>query len=220
MSSMDEISKVKEGLNKTKTRVTNEDGATFTEAKKDDGSFEIIFDDPNTNPMEGFKKNSWGFVLDMNPDLLVANVTDGVFLSSQDVAQDLDLLKKNNITHIVNVATGIMNCFPNDFTYLAINAMDCPSQNLRKHFPQALKFMRNAVQNGGNVLVHCNAGISRSSTIAIAYIMYFEKKTFSESYAQVKKKRSVARPNLGFTDQLKEFEADLKKGFVFKNDHN
>ena len=34
-----------------------------------------------------------------------------------------------------------------------------------------LRFMKNAFATGGRVLVHCYAGISRSATTVIAYLM-------------------------------------------------
>ena len=41
--------------------------------------------------------------------------------------------------------------------------------------------------------------------MVIAYIMWSEKKTFSEAFDMVKSKRLV-NPNLGFQEQLKMFE--------------
>jgi hypothetical protein len=52
----------------------------------------------------------------------------------------------------VNVATGIKNCFPEFFKYLSINAVDFPTQNLKKYFREALLFMRDAVEGNGKVI--------------------------------------------------------------------
>ena len=35
-----------------------------------------------------------------------------LFISSQDGAQNMQELRRNNITHILNVGTGIENAFP------------------------------------------------------------------------------------------------------------
>ena len=39
-------------------------------------------------------------------------VTDGLLVSSVDVAHDLSLLKQLSVTHILNVASGVPNAFP------------------------------------------------------------------------------------------------------------
>ena len=49
------------------------------------------------------------------------------------------------------------------------------------------------------------AGSSRSASIVIAYIMWSEKKTFSEAFDIVKSKRFIS-PNEGFIEQLKMFD--------------
>jgi len=56
------------------------------------------------------------------------------------------------------------------------------------------------------VLVHCFAGMSRSATIVIAYLLATTPMTTEEATEFVRSKRSVIRPNYGFTNQLKEYE--------------
>uniref|UniRef100_A0A183BHJ0 TYR_PHOSPHATASE_2 domain-containing protein n=1 Tax=Globodera pallida TaxID=36090 RepID=A0A183BHJ0_GLOPA len=92
----------------------------------------------------------------------VSNVSEGIYLSSQDVAQDLSLLQRHGITHILKL-------------------LDVPSDDVRKHFARVQQFMRKAIEKKGKVLVHCNAGISRSSALVLAYIMRFEKQTLEDA---------------------------------------
>jgi protein-tyrosine phosphatase len=53
------------------------------------------------------------------------------------------------------------------------------------------------------------AGISRSSTFVIAYLMKTNKWKFDEAFNYVKGKRSVICPNGGFIDRLLDFEVQL-----------
>jgi protein-tyrosine phosphatase len=59
------------------------------------------------------------------------------------------------------------------------------------------------------VLVHCMAGISRSSAVIIAYMMRRLSVSLENALAYVKAKRPKINPNEGFIHQLKVYEADL-----------
>lgn len=64
-------------------------------------------------------------------------------------------------------------------------------------------------QNGGRVLVHCQAGISRSATICLAYLMHTQRVRLDEAFDFVKQRRQVISPNLAFMGQLLQFETDV-----------
>ena len=61
------------------------------------------------------------------------------------------------------------------------------------------------------MLVHCHAGISRSATVCIAYIMWLKHWTMECAYQFLKSKRSLIAPNLNFMRQLVEFENELEE---------
>jgi len=58
--------------------------------------------------------------------------------------------------------------------------------------------MRDGVKRGGGVLVHCFAGVSRSATCVIAYLMQEQDMTFEEAFSYASKRRPVIFPNMGF----------------------
>lgn len=62
-------------------------------------------------------------------------------------------------------------------------------------------------ENRGKVLVHCHAGISRSATICMAYLMATRKLRMEEAYEFVKTRRRVVSPNFNFMGQLLNFES-------------
>lgn len=67
-----------------------------------------------------------------------------------------------------------------------------------------------ARQAGERVLVHCQAGVSRSPTMVIAYLMKHTRRTMVDSYKFVKARRPIISPNLNFMGQLVEWETALQ----------
>ena len=65
--------------------------------------------------------------------------------------------------------------------------------------------------SGGRVLVHCQAGISRSATICLAYLINARRVSLDEAFDFVKRRRQVISPNLAFMGQLVQFETDVNQ---------
>lgn len=72
-------------------------------------------------------------------------------------------------------------------------------------------FISDSVKNSkGRVLVHCQAGISRSATICLAYLISRHRLRLDEAYEYVKKRRSVISPNFNFMGQLLTWETETQ----------
>lgn len=104
-------------------------------------------------------------------------IIDRVFLGNLQSAQDFTRLKQAGITHILTVAADIQPQYPKDFTYKVISIADASQASLLRHFPGAISFMQDGINKGG-VLVHCHAGVSRSSSCVIAYLMQTKNYSF------------------------------------------
>lgn len=129
-----------------------------------------------------------------------------LYLSNFQPATNFDFLKTLGITHIVN-ASSIENMFPGDLKYYRLKIDDLPSENISKYFEEINAFISNAINSGGKVLVHCDAGISRSPTLVISYLASING-SLNKSFEYVKKKRSIIQPNMGFISQLKSVYKD------------
>jgi protein-tyrosine phosphatase len=58
-------------------------------------------------------------------------------------------------------------------------------------------------------LIHCAAGLSRSPTFAIAFLMKENKWHFEKAFEFMKSKKTTINPNFGFKNQLKLYEEEL-----------
>jgi protein-tyrosine phosphatase len=137
-------------------------------------------------------------------------ILENLFISNASIASNYSQLKLKCITHVLIVAKCIAPPFPKDFTYKVIPAYDLPSFKLSTYFEECISFIDEG-RKAGKVLVHCAAGVSRSATIIICYVMKHMGKSSSEAICFVKSKHKASYPNLGFIRQLKAFEVDLKK---------
>ncbi|XP_061854586.1 serine/threonine/tyrosine-interacting protein isoform X3 [Colius striatus] len=124
----------------------------------------------------------------------------------------LPILQKHGITHVICIRQNIEANFikPNFqqlFRYLVLDIADNPVENIIRFFPTTKEFIDGSLQSGGKVLVHGNAGISRSAALVIAYIMETFGVKYRDAFTYVQERRFCINPNAGFVHQLQEYEA-------------
>ncbi|XP_052902744.1 dual specificity protein phosphatase Mpk3 isoform X2 [Anopheles moucheti] len=140
-------------------------------------------------------------------------ILPGLFLGNASHSEDLKSLKKYNIKYILNVTPDLPNVFERDgqIRYLQIPITDHWSQagDLANHFPDAIKFIDEARTNGCGVLVHCLAGVSRSVTVTLAYLMFARTLSLNDAFLLVRSRKPDVSPNFHFMQQLHSFEQQL-----------
>lgn len=129
-------------------------------------------------------------------------IIEGLYLGDYRHATSKKWLKENGITHIVNCAIEHKNYFPKDFIYLELKLDDAEDQIIYGSLEKSYLFIKNALERGGNVLVNCHAGISRSSSMVIYYLMKSRSVPYDTAFFYVKHKRPQVNPNKGFVRQL------------------
>jgi protein-tyrosine phosphatase len=67
------------------------------------------------------------------------------------------------------------------------------------------------------VYVHCAAGVSRSASVVIAFLMKEFKMKFQEAFDFVKERRPQIMPNSNFRSQLEIFEKELAEQGHYEN---
>ena len=88
-------------------------------------------------------------------------------------AQNEDDLKRAGITHILSCVTKIKPRFPQTFKYKVLELDDSPSCEIAGTFQGAIDFINEALieSNSSKVLVFCQEGVARSSTITLAFMV-------------------------------------------------
>ncbi|KAE9553782.1 hypothetical protein FO519_003003 [Halicephalobus sp. NKZ332] len=134
-----------------------------------------------------------------------------LYLGNDETAKNMETLKRYNVRYVINVTNNLPNYFKEEpgFNYLRIGVDDTCSHNLIEHFPTAIAFIEKAREEKCSVLVHCWAGISRSVTVCLAYLMQATHSTLEQAFDFLLKQNGAIAPNFHFMGQLIEFERNL-----------
>lgn len=129
--------------------------------------------------------------------------------SQEDRLVRLGIFALLNVAELSNAGSPLPRASSDSFCHMNLPIADSATSDISCNFPQAIEFIENVRSSGGKVLVHCLAGISRSPTICIAYLMYSHSLSLDQAYDLVKQRRRLISPNLNFMRQLFEYEQVL-----------
>ena len=152
-------------------------------------------------------------------------IVDGVYVSGEAVARDRAVLDACGITHVINCnAFVIPNYHERPPTSAAADAppalplryktlwlQDAPGEDVASVLFDCFDFIRDCVDSGGRVLVHCSQGVSRSVSVVVGYLMWRDDEAYERAFARVKEKRGVANPNMGFACQLLQWRRRVER---------
>lgn len=200
--------------------------STITNIKYLDGSQEQILlstGDQTFNSERKIQPNVYGFVVDTKPDSIPACILDNLlYLGSQDAVCQ-ENLDKYGLTDILSVGIQTPSSAINRETLAGkcyyIECLDLPETKIDSVIERTNKIIENIRDRNGRILVHCNAGVSRSASVCIAYLMCILNMSFDSAYNLVKSKRECIQPNTGFKKQLKELQPISKIVNVNKTIH-
>lgn len=133
-------------------------------------------------------------------------IKDGIYIGNWRDAQNRAFLVNHKITHILCSASELRPVFKKEYDYLHLNAQDTIYYNIFKHFDTASNYIKDCVESGGKILVHCFAGISRSSSFVLAYLIKHESLKLDQAIQLCRSKRSIVNPNPSFMTQLRRWE--------------
>ncbi|XP_026570966.1 dual specificity protein phosphatase 2, partial [Pseudonaja textilis] len=132
-----------------------------------------------------------------------------LYLGSCYHSSNKEVLESLGITAVLNVSSSCPNYFEGHFLYKSIPVEDNHMADISVWFQEAIDFIDSVKASGGHVLVHCQAGISRSATICLAYLIQSRRVRLEEAFDFVKQRRGVISPNFSFMGQLLQFETEV-----------
>ncbi|KAF2035448.1 dual specificity protein phosphatase 12 [Setomelanomma holmii] len=115
-----------------------------------------------------------------------------------------EALQQANITHVLSVLRSPLDqeLFRPFKKHMIVEVDDVEDENLLEHLPATNRFIKDGLDSGGGVLVHCAMGKSRSATAVIAYLMQVHNISPAEALTHLRQARSICEPNEGFMKQL------------------
>ncbi|GMH11546.1 hypothetical protein Nepgr_013387 [Nepenthes gracilis] len=132
-----------------------------------------------------------------------SKVAEHIYLGGDSVARNRDILKLNGITHVLNCVGFVCpEYFKADFVYRTLWLQDTPSEDITSILYDVFDYFEDVREQKGRVFVHCCQGVSRSTSLVIAYLMWREGQSFDDAFQYVKEARGIADPNMGFACQL------------------
>ena len=137
-------------------------------------------------------------------------VSHGLYVGDEAAAADLNSLEAAGVTHVLNCShlDNLHEGVEGAPIYLKLSLLDNISDlpRMQDALTEGVDFINAALERGGTVLVHCRAGISRSATLAIAYLVRTTQQPVDVVFEKMRLKRSVIDPNLGYFVALHEWE--------------
>ena len=137
-------------------------------------------------------------------------VAPNIYIGDEHAAASLAALRDAGVTHVLNCThlrsslDGVEGAPQHLQLHLLDNTSDLP--RMAAALTKGVDFITSALDKGGTVLVHCRAGISRSATLVIAYLVRATQQPVDAVFERVRAKRRVIDPNLGYMVALQEWE--------------
>jgi len=156
--------------------------------------------------------------MDSYISLIPTNTIGKLYLGSISSLHDIEKL---NITFVISLFPPVNVVIPQNIIRIEYSISDLPQykEKMNSILDETSEIIHSQLSLGKNVLVHCFAGISRSSTVVLDYLLTHQLQILKEelkdelkdeltSYTSVlkyiQKFREVVNPNPGFATLLSE----------------
>jgi len=138
-------------------------------------------------------------------------VAPNLYVGDEASASASRLLEEGVVTHVLNCTNHPnteLEAEGSTLGYLRLDLVDSIADlpRMKSALRTGVDFIKSAIAEGGVVLVHCHRGISRSATLAMAYLVEVEQRPAEAVFETLRAKRAVVDPNLGFWVAIQAWE--------------
>lgn len=133
-----------------------------------------------------------------------SRIIDNIYLGSAFNAASKLTLKKYDIRFVMNITAEISNYFEDNkaFGYQKFALYDNNKESIADYLQNTYDMIKKNQNKGGNILVHCFAGRSRSASIVAYYIMREQGISPLAAFNKVLEERPIINPTQKFLDDL------------------
>ena len=142
------------------------------------------------------------------PKIHPIQIDDNIYVGPLETVLKTKELLSLKIKFILNLSCVSYNKRIKYFKYYDIFINDNHTENAIKYFKITNRFIDDAVNSGGKILIHSENGTSRCWVFLMAYLIGRRQMTFNQAFDLVKSKFNHVEPNDNFLTQLKHY--DLK----------
>ena len=140
-------------------------------------------------------------------DLLtpIHDLGSGLYIGNKSGAYDAELLRSLDIQHMIKCDTTTKPDTVDGIYTIVVPIGDKPDTDLLKWLPLCMARISLAKLRDENILVHCDAGCSRSASIVIAWFMKSTNVDYDTALTRLQSVRSCVSPNVGFEATLRSW---------------
>jgi protein-tyrosine phosphatase len=142
----------------------------------------------------------------------MSQIFNNLWITCGGTAREFDFLRENEITHILNCAEEESINYPKDITAIHILMTDDDDDSGMSQIIEGAQILGAWMNAGVNTIVHCKAGISRSVTVVLAWMIMYKEYTFNDAYKFVQDKRNFINPNDYYRKLLRIIEETFHTG--------
>jgi atypical dual specificity phosphatase len=137
----------------------------------------------------------------------MSEITPHVVLGDMGNASSELFFRAWKITHILNCAAEhISHKYPAELPSVCVPLEDEKHPAAESLILTAAGKLEEWVKQGYRAFVHCKAGISRSPTVVMAWLITYRGYSFDDAWCKVVKARTMVYPNPYFVQILKELQ--------------